>query len=209
MHFTDWQPFAFEPRTADLQRMGVGRAGGVHVSDCIHFAKVARNENVGNIPGEQPWLRAQEGFLWETALEYMAAGVPRNEAMDMAFKRYALSLREGLVKQIVCERDGIVGTPDALNEALGQLESYKLTRRTLRKAREDFAENFWTWVMQEQAYCHMVGVDSVRWIVLWQAGDYSRGIGSGPQCLEKTGTFTVPELESNWKDMLAIAERLR
>jgi hypothetical protein len=54
-----------------------------------------------------------------------------------------------------------------------------------------------------------VGVDTVRWIVLWQAGDYSRGVGQGPQMLESTGVFTADELMENWRVVMKHAEALK
>jgi hypothetical protein len=120
-------------------------------------------------------------------------------------------VRSGVVKQIAVQRDGIHMTPDGFNSVAGELESYKVTRRTLRNARtqEDFESNFWAWCVQEKSYCLAVGVDTVRWIVLWAAGDYSRGPGSGPQMLTCVATFTAAELVENWRVVLRHAEALR
>jgi hypothetical protein len=196
---------------ADLTRMGEGRAAGVHVSAVIHTAKVAAGENVDDIEGDQPGVRAQEGFLWETVLEYVIAGAPFDEAVGLAFKRHMLALRTGIVTQLRLERDAIHGTPDGLDPTVPQLESYKSTRRSLRKARSaaDFEENFWTWCMQEMAYCYMAGLDRVRWVVWWQAGDYSKGRGTGPCVLEATARFGKDELAVNWAGVTQIAARLR
>jgi hypothetical protein len=198
-------------RRADGTPMGQGRAAGVHVSQVIHTAKVAAGENVDDIEGDQPGVRVQEGFLFETVVEYLIAGAPFDEAVGLAFKRHMCMLRAGVVTQLRLERDAIHGTPDGLDPTVPQLESYKSTRRSLRKARSasDFEENFWTWCMQEMAYAHMAGIEQVRWVVWWQAGDYSKGKGTGPCVLEATARFTRDELERNWAGVVQIAARLR
>jgi hypothetical protein len=211
MQWTGWAEVALEPRTDDLGKMGEGRSAGLHLSTVIHTMKVAAGERVGAVEGDQDGVRLQEGFLWERALEYVKGGVGLDEAMELAFKRYARALRAGVVKQLTVEKDGIHMTPDGLHVAEGRAESYKCTRRSLRKALtlEDFEANFWTWMVQEKSYCWAMGVDSVRWIVLWAAGDYSRGVGSGPRVLETVCTFTVDELRKNWENVLVHAEGLR
>lgn len=213
MEFSGWTPLdvAGNMRTADLRPMGEGRADGLHLGAIIHAAKVAAGEKVGEVEGDQPGARMQEGFLWETALEYILAGAHFDDAVELSFKRYCLALRGHVVKQIALERDGVHMTPDGLDPQVPQLESYKSTRKSLRYARtgEDFEAHFWTWVMQEKGYLYAAGLDQVRWIVWWQAGDYSRGKGTGPMVLEATAKFTRDELEANWRGVMAIAERLR
>ena len=198
-------------RDADMRKAGEGRPPGLHLGAVIHRMKVAVGENVGGIPGDQDGVRMVEGFFWESALEFVAAGLPLDQALDISFKRYCLNIREGIVKQIQFEKDGIHLTPDGLNTELGELESYKCTRRSLRKAKtqEEFQQNFWPWLVQEKSYCYAAGVDTVRWIVLWQAGDYSKGVGSGPQMLQCVCTFTAQELVDNWRVVLKHAEALR
>jgi hypothetical protein len=213
VEFSGWTPLDVEGSLlrADLTKFGEGRAAGLHLGSVIHHAKVAAGENVGEIEGDQPSVRVQEGFLWEVVVEYVLAGCPVDEAVNLAFKRHMLHLRSGVVTQHKLELDGIHGTPDALDPTVPQLESYKSTRRSLRNARtaEDFEGHFWTWLMQEKGYCKMAGVQQVRWMVWWQAGDYSKGKGTGPQMLEATARFTDSELQQNWDGVLAIAARLR
>lgn len=211
-----WEPFdvAGSMRTADLEPMGTGRTSpewDLGLGEVIHMAKVAAGENVGEIEGDQPSVRPQEGFWFETMVEYLLAGVSFDEAADLAFKRYMLHVRKDVVKQVRVMKDRIRGTPDAIDPTVPELWSIKATRRTLRKARSaaDFEENFWTWCMQEKGYCHMSGLDRVRWYVWWQAGDYSKGKGTGPQVLTAAASFERDELERNWNGVLAIAARLR
>jgi hypothetical protein len=173
--------------------------------------RAARGERMGTIKDDQEGVRIQEGFLWESALEYMVGGMSLDGAMDLAFRRYMIQLREGHAKQVQVERDGIHMTPDAFWPREGVVESYKCTRKTLRKAlvQADFEENHWAWIIQEKAYALAMGVDTTRWVVLWAAGDYSRGPGSGPQVLESTAVWTPAELLENWAMVLKAAEELR
>jgi len=209
--WTGWSTFPCVMRDSQLRGKGEGRPDGLHLSGIIHRMKVAAGENVGGIDGDQEGVRMQEGFLWESALEYVAAGMKLDEALEVAFKRYMIEVRSNITTQIMVEKDGIHMTPDAFSPTVGEIESYKVTRRTLRKARtqEDFEENFWPWMVQEKSYCYAVGVDTVRWVVLWQAGDYSKGVGSGPQMLESTAVFTPEELVENWRVVLKHAEAMR
>lgn len=197
-------------RTADLKPMGEGRALGLHLGEIIRAAKIAAGESVSEIEGDQPGVRMAEGFVFETVAEYLAAGLPFDEAVSLAFKRWGLSLRPW-VKQIALERDGIHMTPDAIDPTVPELLSFKSTRRSLRNARtkEDFESSFWTWVVQEASYCLAAGIPQVRWIVWWQAGDYSKGKGTGPQVLEATARFSAEELEANWTGVVQIAARVR
>lgn len=140
--------------SADLEV--TGERSGLHLSQIIHQMKVGMGEKVGPVESDtQPDLRLIEGFLYETALEYMHGGVPYDQAMDMAFKRYMMKVREDVSTQLHIEKDGIKMTPDGFNEVAGELESYKLTRRTFRKAKTQqlFEENYWAWLTQEKAYC--------------------------------------------------------
>jgi hypothetical protein len=211
MRWSGWTDWPVEPRAADLRPMGEGRSPGLHLGSIIRSMKVAVGEKVEGPQGDQEGVRIQEGFLWETALEYMACGMPLDQAMDTAFKRYMVKCREGVTTQVAVEKDGIHMTPDAFNAVTGELESYKVTRRTLRKAKtqEEFCEHFWPWLVQEQSYCYALGVDTVRWIVLWQAGDYGKGVGSAPVVLSCTAVFTPEELVTNWQTVLKHAEGLR
>lgn len=211
MDWSGWSVFPCEPRDASLRPLGEGRPPGLHLSAILHRMKVAAGDKVDGVEGDQENVRMAEGFLWESALEYVAAGMGLDEALEVAFKRYMVAIRANVTKQVSVQRDGIWMTPDALDPERGLIESYKMTRRSLRNARTqaDFEANHWIWCVQEQAYALACGVDTCRWIVLWQAGDYSRGVGSGPQMLECTATWTAEELVSNWQTVLMHAEGLR
>lgn len=184
--------------------MGEDRAPGLHLGSIIKQMKIAAGENVSDIPGEQPGLRALEGFTWEVALEYMVAGMPMDEAIELSFKRYFRELRKDISTQVRLCRDGIHMTPDGFLKDEGVVESYKHTRRSLRNAltQEDFETNFWSWCVQEKSYALELGVDTTRWIVLWAAGDYSKGKGTGPMAMQATMAWSAQELADNWRTVL-------
>lgn len=208
--WTGWSEFAVESRSADLLPIGEGRPAGLHLGSVIQAMRVAAGERSGDIPGEAPWLRAQVGFLWEQAVEYMLGGVPYDDAMELAFKRHMVAgVRKGVVKQFRLEADGIHMTPDGLDPAVPQLESYKLTWKGAGKATtlEDFEDNFWNWHVAEKGYARNAGVLSCRFIVLWVRGDYKGA--QGPMARECTVRWTQDELEANWNVVLAQAAALK
>ena len=210
--WTGWERIDIEVLPADLKRdRDSSWRQGLHLGDILHRMKIAAGEKVGEIPGDQPLARLQEGFLFEVALEYMQGGMKMDEAIDLAFKRYLIELRKGITQQIMVEKDGVKMTPDGFNHAKGELESYKCTRRTLSDAKslDLFQDNFWAWFCQEKAYLYALGCDTVTWFVMWAAGDYGKGKGSGPEILKTTVTFTPEELVSNWQLMLRHAEGMK
>ena len=217
MLWSGWQDFdaVSQARTADLKPMGEGRAAGLHLGAIIQSMRAAAGLPSGAPAGDQDGVRLQEGFLWESVVEFMLAGVPMWEAIRLAFARYQFSLRSNILTQIQLGKDKINMTPDALDVNALALESYKVTRKTLRKAREQasFEQEFWPWLVQEKAYLLAAqqvypGINTVRWYVWWMAGDYSKGVGSGPRMTVGTASFDQGELETNWKVILMHKEMM-
>lgn len=211
MKFSGWSEFPAHKNilSADLEPMGEGRPEGLHLSEILHEWKIGNAERVGSSDGEQEGVRLIEGFLWETALEYMSAGMGFDKAMEIAFARHMTALRSDVVTQLRLEKDGIHMTPDGFNEEEGIIESYKYTRRSFKKAKsaEDFRVNFWLWVAQEMSYCLAKGVDTARWIVCFAAGDYDQGPGAPPKILQATATWTPEELVEHWVGILRYRDR--
>jgi hypothetical protein len=212
--WTGWEQIDVAGLDAALQPMGTGRGAELHLGQIVKAMKVAAGEKVGDIPGEQPWLRAQAGFLWEQAVEYTLAGTGFEDAMDLAFKRMMRALRTDIARQVKLVRDGIHMTPDGHDAR--RLYSWKLTWRGQGKAAtlEDFEDNFWTWHVAEKAYAAAAQVAGLlpagdatcRFEVLWVRGDY-RGAG-GPKALATEVTWTEDELVSNWCVVLAHRDRI-
>ena len=127
VEWTGWSDFPVHEQmlSAELTPMGEGRPAGLHLSAVIQRMRVAAGEKSGEIPGDQPMTRMQEGFLWETALEYMIGGLSLDDAIELAFKRHMIALRKNITTQTKVEKDGIHMTPDGLDREKGELESYK------------------------------------------------------------------------------------
>jgi len=121
-------------------------------------------------------LWAEVGFLWEDTLGRSLAD--------------HCSPRPGEV-----ELDGIVGSPDGFDSDVGIVDEYKCTWKSIRNAHP---ENVWKWMTQVKGYCKMLGVNVVRFHVLYLMGDYR---GSGPLYRSYLFHFTDREVQENW-DML-------
>jgi hypothetical protein len=154
--------------------MGSGRPSGLHLSEIIGSIRQGFDEPLYPID-DAAKIRFIEGFVWEIALEYVHSGMPLDAALGLAFKRHMTACREGIAKQIKLEKAGIHMTPDGYDDAIGVMESYKMTRKNFKKARTQhgFEEHFWGWIVQEACYCWAQGVDTARWIVLFINGDYT------------------------------------
>ena len=207
MEFSGWSPYPLEVKSADLTPMGEGRPEGLHLGTVLKQVKKAAGETYRDIPGEQEGVRIQVGFLWETAVEYMAAGLSLDDALDTAFKRLMVH-SHSLATQVQVKKDGILMTPDAFDPGRGHLLSFKATWRSFAKAKskEDFESNFWTWIMQEASYAYALGVDSATWVVLWVCGDYSGP--KSPKVMQATVRWTAEELTENWRIVLQHAKSL-
>lgn len=221
--WTGWVPIDVTGLDAALDPMGTGRGSELHLGAILKEMKVAAGENVDDIPGEQPWLRAQTGFLFEVAVEYIIAGMEIDAAIELAFKRHMRALRRDIVRQVRLERDGIHMTPDGV-ERNRTLISWKATWRGAGKAGwgnpdldaglRDFEDNFWPWHTAEKAYAAAAQVAGLlppgdatcRWEVLWVRGTY-RGPG-GPIAASCEVTWSEAELAENWRVVLAHRERM-
>lgn len=198
MKYTNLKLYDFERLDGSLESFDSKgrRPSGLHVSGLVKAAfKNLFNTEPKAIEGEQPWVRAMAGFLWERAIEY-------------AFTEYMQQERRIVNKQDSCSlvmEDGriVTGTPDGL---VGEyVEEYKATWRSMRKWSEDPEREFWMWVAQVKAYCYMTGRTKARFFIFWVNGDYSYKTGRGPQVTTCEMEFTVEELEDNWRMLVACA----
>lgn len=162
---------------------------GVGRSDKLHLTQIIRSLGIesGLIKemGGDPSNRFEAGFTWETALE--------NAWADR------LGQRPGEV-----EKDGIVGSPDAVQ--LGSLihsedehlrvGEFKFTWKSCRNF--DIGER-WYWVTQSCAYCYMLGLERVSFHVFFVNGDYT---DRSPQYWMFDIIFTKAELKKNWEKIV-------
>jgi hypothetical protein len=191
-------------RTEDGKRMGEDRPKGLHLSDIVREMRKAAKLSQG-IEGEQDGVRMQLGFVWEHTVPLVLEGMPMDAALAHSYKRYMLQARAHVVTQVQTSLDGVLMTPDAFDAQEGIIDSYKLTWKSMKKAAsgDEFAENFWPWLVAEKAYCLAWGVDTTRFFIGWVNGDYSYKPGRGPQIGIYDCQYTEDELRSNWGSVMA------
>lgn len=119
-------------RDASLKPLGRGRPVGRHISEITREIARAAGSNVDSIEDEPEWLRAQVGFLWERALEYMVQGFSHEEAMEIVWGELLQETRP-VDKQIRLKYDGIYLTPDGRHRDENLLEEYKWTWKSASK----------------------------------------------------------------------------
>jgi hypothetical protein len=170
---------------------------------------------MGGAAGEPQWLAAQDGFLWEYALELYLGGMPLDTAMDVAFKRHMVMARTGVTKQITTVLDDIHMTPDGYDPATKALESYKRTKLSAKNALsvEAWVAKFGLWMVQEGSYWHALEaagyeIDSIRWYVYWVNGDYSRQAGKGQFVGIYEAKLTKSEREDVWARVLRMRMKM-
>ena len=179
-----------------LKPMGTDRTQGMHLSDIVkRMLKAEGAKNLEGIEGEQKWMRAQIGFLWEAAIEW-------------AWQEY-----NGITRPVEHGAkllyDDIHGSPDGIHKIEHRLEEYKFTWKSMRRWEEAAEEEFWSWMVQTQGYLHMWNqthpdehMNEVRFLVFWAGGAYQFKPGRGPQPTETVIGWEDAVLESNWKTIL-------
>lgn len=211
----------------DLTKIGEGRAPGLHLSEVIQSLRQQAGLASGSPPGEPEWLAAQDGFLWEHAMEYYAAGVSIQEAMEYSFKRYMTKAREGVTKQLTTSLAGIHMSPDGYDPATKTLESYKRTKKSMKSIHpngpaqpasgELFAEVFWPWVIQESCYwlaleAEGYDIQQVEWLIFWCNGNYVRKPypeGVGQEVHRYRAVISKEERLYAWQKVSEAALKLR
>jgi len=186
--------------------MGEDRAPGLHLSHITRLMRAAANAGKPEPVFAQEGVHMQMGFLFEHAIKLMIGGqIPYEAAMELAFKRYCIQIRPAVVTQITGSLDEIEMTPDGFDAAEGLIESYKWTTRSMKKAATKlaFEEHFWTWLVAEKGYCLAWGVDTTRFYICWDRGDYSFGATGGPQVHVYDCIYTYEELKENWAGVMA------
>jgi hypothetical protein len=98
-----------------------------------------------------------------------------------------------IIKPGEVELDGIAGNPDGLELTRSAIDE---TKATWRSSRRPIETDFWSWMCQIKAYCHMLRLREAMLRVFFVNGDYR---DSGPQIKAWDIEFTERELEDNWK----------
>lgn len=159
------------------------RSKGLHISSVISYLseKIGRRDN--GMTREQLDQYAIFGRIWE---QYLA---------DRTFTRP----RYERIGEI--EKDGIIGSPDAVDTHEWAVQEYKCWWRSSNKPIEDSREAFW----QIQAYCYMLGMTRASLHVAFVCGNWRPPI---PETRAWDITFTVPELKANWEMIMQAAREM-
>lgn len=129
--------------------------------------------------GEFNPVRGRMGYLWEDALALTLADYD---------KRIVRPTRP-------FELDGIVGYPDGIHVRRPvAIVECKLTYASSRREIDD--PFFAYYHMQGQALCHMSGIDTIIYYVLFICGNYKRPYE--PVIKQAAITWTEEEMDDNW-----------
>lgn len=173
----DIEPFSFD--VDSLSGRG-SRGDGVHVSELIHFL----DHKLHNTGEPQHWDHAAlVGFMFE-------------DSMRIALRDQVVRQRSNIIVPGELEQDGILLTPDGFDTVAYELWEFKATWRSCEKWPP---ESRWTWLVQSQAYCHVMGLDVANFGVLYLNGDYRP---MQPRLVGTRFRFTPEELEANWRMIL-------
>ena len=160
------------------------RSGGIHVSSVIrHISKQIGRQKENTFTEADLDKFALVGRLWEAQLAAAMFQPPRYE-------------RIGEI-----EKDGIIGSPDAIDTVDWAVMEFKVTWKS---AKRDIAEfhNYWR---QIKAYCAMVGCVRAKLAVFYVCGNYSPPV---PIAREYSVIFTPAELNDNWAMLQREAQAL-
>lgn len=108
--------------------------------------------------------------------------------------------RPKLARDVVVKRDGLWGSPDAVDELLWELWEFKLTWKTARRVDRpaDIASDpaFAEWLMQIKGYAHCLRMTVCNLVVFFVNGDYKEP--RVPKAMHLRLTFDKGELVENW-----------
>lgn len=177
------------------------RTEGLHVSKIYgDLDKVLNAKRYsGSITPEALDHFAMLGFVWERILEETLADI----TMSGDPSRY---FRPG--EQVL---DGVLATPDYADldfagdgsNVLG-LEEWKVSWKSVN-ALDNLEKNFWRWIVQMKAYCHILQTTFARLRTLSIVGDWRDDIS--PKCRVFEFEFTELELAENWSMLTGHAKR--
>ena len=164
------------------------REPGLHVTeiilDLMHTLRLAQFDAEVTEDLRKNWER---GFRWEDALMVGFHGklAPRPEPF---------------------QADGIWMSPDGFDELREVVCEYKSTKKSLRAWHEwtSLDDPKWMyWVWQAKAYCYGLIATKVRWFVMFENGDYSKGAATAREFDASRGAeFEQWELEEFWEMLL-------
>jgi len=151
---------------------------------------------------EQAALLARKSDMTQDELSwYAAGGYLWEHVFSMAYKE-AVQIRD-LVRPDEWERDGIVGSPDALR--LNDWTVVELKFRWMSSNKFDALEKwFWLELIQIKGYCAMLGTLRAELWVFFCNGDYRP---PRPNVRGVLLEFSEQEVEESWQTILNHAKR--
>lgn len=157
--------------------------GTLHLSQIYSsLERIALGREISDFTPEELKFFAAGGFLWE-------------RVFSMAM---AESFRTGdIVRPGEFMVDGIIGSPDNWNLVTGKVIETKCTWRSATKL-EHFEKFFWTWLVQMQGYCRLLGTRQAELYVFCVNGNYRPPT---PIIMAYELEWTSDEIDGNW-DML-------
>lgn len=166
---------------SQAEEMGLERSPGLHLTPIIYDIE-------HTIKSQDEWCTEDElsafgsvGFLWERIFE-----MAHREAF----------IRGDMVRPGEFTLDGITGSPDLVKFSPGyRLIETKATWKSAKKF-DDLTKNFWKWLAQTKAYCHMIGATECEIHCLFICGDWYPPIPKYRSVLIRYGQ---DELRSNWR----------
>ena len=175
------------------------RTPGIHVSDVLKYLSELAGENESNDYTREDLDKfALVGRLWEQQLSMAAFPKPRYERIG----------------EIEC--DGIIGSPDALDTHEWALHEYKVAWGSSKLATpidlvnpyttDSMRHKFRSYLLQCQAYCHMLGLVRAELVVFHVNGPWRPPL---PTAIRHRLLFTPGELEATWMLFKMHAEALR
>lgn len=179
-----------------IPKPAVPRSEGCHVSQIIRSI-----ENEVLKPGQRKPLEELTSDEKRRMGAYTTGGWAWEEVIREAVVKMYLANDSRFIPVGELEEDGIYGTPDWFDAEDWCVEEFKATWRSSRRL-SNFDEEFWSWLAQIKAYCHMIGTLSAKLRVFFVNGDYR---SSGPQVRMFHLEFDEEEVESNWQMILNYA----
>ena len=153
------------------------RTEGVHVSSVIrHIVKTSGIQKDTGFDADDLDQFAIVGRLWERVLADAKYVAPRYQ------------------RPSEIEKDGILGSPDALDFEECAVREMKVTWVSAKKFEERVKFRLYCW--QAGAYCEMLGWPRCIFDVLHVRGDYTDGV---PIARQYKVLWTPQELKGNWK----------
>jgi hypothetical protein len=161
------------------------RSVGLHVSAIIqHILVTSGLAEQSDFTEADLGMFAVIGRLWEQMLADSMFKAPRYQ-------------RPGEI-----EKDGIFGSPDAVDCDSHRVMEFKVTWKSSNRA----IESFFKYILQVKSYCHMLGLTECDLYVFYVCGNWKPPI---PQIKAWRLTFTEAELRTNWNVMRENAREMK